>query len=152
MSAVAEEVPAAEAPARTAGGQWIAGGPSPNPKGAAVATYPRDWRALRDLAQQHVPAAIDKLVSIIAKSRSQRIQLAAIELLLDRAYGKPHESLDVKGRVDTHFWNNCSPYERARRMAMVLDPAPESQRKWLSENRPIPAVALDQETDDGSHT
>jgi hypothetical protein len=121
MTDSTDSVATTQAPARDENGRWLPGGASPNPKGGAIATYPRDWRELRDLAQSYAPEAIEKLVAIIRRSRSQKIQLAAIDMLLDRAYGKPQEILEVSTPPPLDRW---TPLERARRLAWLLDPAP----------------------------
>lgn len=47
-----------------------------------------ELEAVRVLAMQHVPDAIEALVQIAAKGRSESARVAAISQLLDRACGK----------------------------------------------------------------
>ena len=118
MSDAAAEEPT-PGPSRNEKWQWLPGGPSPNPQGGAIATYPRDWRELRSLAQQYVPEAIEKIVEIWRTSRSRKTQLAAIGMLLDRAHGKAHEMVEV---LNTPPQQRYTGWELARRVAFLLDP------------------------------
>jgi len=114
---MSESEDTAAVPARDELGRWVAGTPSPNPQGGAIESYPRDWRELRALAQQHAPEAIQKIVEIWRNSKSRKIQLAAVDMLLDRAYGKPAETVDV---VHAESARDYSGYELARRVAWML--------------------------------
>ncbi|MGB3423830.1 MAG: hypothetical protein WBF84_06710 [Castellaniella sp.] len=49
---------------------------------------------VRALAQQHGADAIEVLVYLMHKARSERSRIAAATELLDRAYGKPAASID----------------------------------------------------------
>lgn len=48
---------------------------------------------VRELAKQHAPEAIDTLIQIMRHSRSDVTRKLAADSLLDRAYGKPNQSL-----------------------------------------------------------
>ncbi|WP_103035295.1 hypothetical protein [Castellaniella caeni] len=49
---------------------------------------------VRTLAQEHGPDAIEVLVYLMHKARSERSRIAAATELLDRAYGKSAASVD----------------------------------------------------------
>ena len=50
---------------------------------------PRIVGELRDLARAHAPAAIQELVRLAMKPKSETARIAAIRELLDRGFGKP---------------------------------------------------------------
>jgi hypothetical protein len=47
------------------------------------------------LARQHAPVAINELARLAQKAKSERARVAAIRELLDRAYGKPRQSVEL---------------------------------------------------------
>lgn len=53
------------------------------------------------LAQDYSPSGIRKLISL-AKARKTKdsVRVRAIEILLNRAMGKPHQSVDLQGGVE----------------------------------------------------
>ena len=63
------------------------GNPGGRPKGVAE---------VQDLARQHAPEALDRLVAIM-RSDNERAATAAASLILDRAYGKPTQPIDGNG-------------------------------------------------------
>jgi hypothetical protein len=48
---------------------------------------------IRTVARQYSAEAIAKLVHLMRNSRSEKIQIAAADLLLDRGYGRPVQSI-----------------------------------------------------------
>lgn len=63
------------------------GNPGGRPKGVAE---------VRDLARQHAPEAIERLVKIM-RDGEDRAAIAAASILLDRGFGKPVSVLDGDG-------------------------------------------------------
>lgn len=61
----------------------------PNPGGR-----PTVVAEVRQLAQQHAPAAIGRLV-VLMGSADERVSVAAASALLDRAVGRPEQALTV---------------------------------------------------------
>jgi len=59
-------------------------GQSGNPGGR-----PKEIRALKELAREHTPEAIEELARLSLHARQESTRLAAIRELLDRGYGKP---------------------------------------------------------------
>jgi len=49
---------------------------------------------LRDTCRAHCPAAIEELVRLALKAKSERARLKAIEILLDRGFGPPTRWVD----------------------------------------------------------
>jgi hypothetical protein len=50
---------------------------------------------IKALAQAAAPAAFAKVVRLASSAKSEQVQLKAIEIILDRAYGKPHITAEV---------------------------------------------------------
>lgn len=61
----------------------------PNPGGR-----PNIITEVRQLAQQHAPAAIIRLVTLMS-SKDERVSVAAASALLDRAVGRPEQALTL---------------------------------------------------------
>lgn len=66
-------------------------GVSGNPGGR-----PAGLEEIRQLAQQHAPEAIQKLVDHM-RSKDERVSISACNALLDRAYGKPVQTAELNG-------------------------------------------------------
>jgi hypothetical protein len=84
-------------------------------------------RPIKELAADQGPASIDKLVYLRDSAQSEQVQFAAAKELLDRAYGRTRQDIDVNGD---------------KRVRVVID--------TLSERKPcvIPARALPGNPDD----
>jgi hypothetical protein len=65
-------------------------GESGNPGGKRK----QDYR-IKDLAQEYTPEVLKRLATIMRQSKDLRAAVAACGALLDRAYGKPAQSLDL---------------------------------------------------------
>jgi hypothetical protein len=50
------------------------------------------------LAQEHGPTALARLVQLM-KSKNERVAVSAAQAILDRAYGKPPQSLQLDGEL-----------------------------------------------------
>jgi hypothetical protein len=70
-------------------------GKSGNPGGR-----PKEVAEVRKLAQVHGPAAIERLVELMA-SENERTAVAACEAILNRGFGRPAQSLTVAGDDDS---------------------------------------------------
>ncbi len=68
-------------------------GQSGNPGGR-----PRDVAEVRELAREHCPEAIEKLVEHM-RGDDARMSIQASMALLDRGYGKPHASIEHSGNL-----------------------------------------------------
>jgi hypothetical protein len=75
---------------RLPSGRW-APGRSPNPGGR-----PKIIADVRDLARQHTQTALDTLVEICRYGKTETARIAAANALLDRGYGKPPASLELR--------------------------------------------------------
>jgi hypothetical protein len=69
-------------------------GQSGNPGGRSSAHV-----EVRNLARQHTPAAMQELARLALKARSETARLKAIEMLLERGFGKPTQ------------WQDSLPFE-----------------------------------------
>lgn len=76
---------------------------------------------LTELARQHTATALDTLVRIAKTGQSEAAQVSAANSILDRAYGKPVQSVEHSGPNGAPMQNvNLSAEEfeeRARRVA-----------------------------------
>lgn len=63
--------------------------------GSAPKAEPHQKAALADLAQHHTESAICALVEVATNGRSEAARVTAATALLDRAYGRPPQALDV---------------------------------------------------------
>ena len=70
-------------------------GQSGNPGGR-----PKDAAQIAELARKHSRAAVLKLVEWM-KSDNPKASVAACQALLDRGYGKPPQSMNLSGSVET---------------------------------------------------
>jgi len=70
-------------------------GVSGNPSGR-----PAVIKVVRDLARQHTSAAIDALIEIATKGKNESARVSAASAILDRAYGKPEQAIDMTGKQD----------------------------------------------------
>lgn len=88
---------AVSAPAVSPHRTWYPGMPSPNPGGRS-----KQVAHLQDLAREHTPAAIAKILALMNDEKASRLtQLACAREILDRAYGKPAQTTEITGLVPT---------------------------------------------------
>lgn len=55
---------------------------------------------IKALAEPYGKEAVTKLVDLMRNAESEQVQKAAAQELLDRAYGKPAQSMALSGEVD----------------------------------------------------
>jgi hypothetical protein len=85
-------------PRRDAHGRWLRGTPSPNPSGC----IPRDGREVLELAREGSPAAIRRLIAIVNDEEAPYgAQIAAANAVLERAFGKPRQSVEIESQGKT---------------------------------------------------
>lgn len=58
-------------------------------------------KALAELAKAHAPEALKTLASIAKDGEQESSRVAASIAILDRAYGKPHQTMAVSAEVTT---------------------------------------------------
>lgn len=92
-------------------------GQSGNPGGR-----PKVLETVRDLARQHGPAAFERVVSLMA-SDDERVAFAAAQEILNRAYGKPTQTVDMTATVETRT---------VARMPPVAATSDEWQKQYAS--------------------
>ena len=56
---------------------------------------------IRDLALLHAPAALAEAVRLAKRAKAEPARIAAINIILDRAYGKPAQAVAVSGSIGT---------------------------------------------------
>jgi hypothetical protein len=54
---------------------------------------------IRETAQKHAPDALAELARLATKAASEATRVAAIREILDRAYGKSTQSVDLGGTL-----------------------------------------------------
>lgn len=69
------------------------------PRGRPVGSVAKITASIRDAAQQYSEAALQVLVDVATKSDSDAARVAAANSILDRAHGKPKQSVDVDASV-----------------------------------------------------
>lgn len=81
----------------------------------------KSTKDVKALAQEHGPAAIRRLALLMTKGDSSSSQVAAAKELLDRAYGKSTQAvemdLSVEGALEVQV---SSDRERAKAMAALI--------------------------------
>ncbi|MEW6047111.1 MAG: hypothetical protein AB1609_11610 [Bacillota bacterium] len=82
---------------RDAKGRFAKGSKPPNPRGR-----PKAEGEVRAAAQAHGLEAIERLLYLMFHGRPDRVQVAAAEALLDRAYGRRPQAVTVQGEVTEH--------------------------------------------------
>ena len=78
-------------------GRW-APGRSPNHGGR-----PKIFADIRDLARQHTRAALETLVEICRYGKNESARVAAANSLLDRGWGRPPVSLELREPEPQHI-------------------------------------------------
>ena len=91
-------------------------GQSGNPGGR-----PKIVGDIRALAREHTPEAIAELVRLATKARREEVRLRAIEVLLDRGYGKPNQSVQIDAVFLEKKLNQLSDAELAELEARLTN-------------------------------
>ena len=73
-------------------------GQSGNPNGRPKVVLP-DGRSLSDIAKEHTADAIAALVGVMQEGESEAARVSAANAILDRAWGRPKQELDVDMNV-----------------------------------------------------
>lgn len=59
-------------------------------------------RELQELARTHTVKALNSLVAIATKGESEAARVSASIAILDRGYGRPHQSVAHSGSIETN--------------------------------------------------
>ena len=97
-------------------------GQSGNPGGR-----PKVIHEVRELAQRHCTAAIERLAQAMLNP-DDRVAVAAATALLDRAVGKPTQATELSGPGGESLGPVFSNNEIARRIALILHDELKRQR------------------------
>jgi hypothetical protein len=107
-------------------------GQSGNPGGR-----PKEIAEVKELAREHMPAAIEALVSIMNNIKaSDAARVSAATALLDRGYGKPQQHIDAE--IGSYVARLPRPYdtveewEAAVKLEMAMNQRPELEGKQLN--------------------
>ena len=79
--------------------------------------------AIREVALQHGPDAIQELVRLMKRAEKESVRIAACREILDRAYGRPRQTMEhehtgeVAHRMDI---TSLSAREKMRRLALFM--------------------------------
>jgi hypothetical protein len=95
---------------------WQAG-KSGNPSGRAKHS-PAMREAIR-IAKDLSPKSIMKLADLMEHSADENVQMSAAKALLDRAFGKPHQSVAIEG--NEHSFADQPAEERLRMLLAAVD-------------------------------
>jgi hypothetical protein len=87
----------------------------PNPGGR-----PAVAREVRDLARSYGPEAIAKLHELMRNGKSEQVQLAAAEELLNRGYGRPMQQVHIEHEENASPFAHLSPDEKRRAAALIM--------------------------------
>lgn len=79
---------------RTKQGKFVPGS-SGNPSGR-----PALLKQLRDLAREHTEASVAKIVMLMHNAESETVQLESAKELLNRAWGRPEQFIDLGVTVE----------------------------------------------------
>jgi Family of unknown function (DUF5681) len=89
-------------------------GQSGNPGGR-----PKEVAEVKELAREHMPAAINALVSIMNNPKaSDAARVSAATALLDRGYGKPQQHIDAE--IGFYVARLPRPYDTAEEWAAAV--------------------------------
>lgn len=59
---------------------------------------PKVDKEVQELARKNSKAAIQKLVDLMKTAEDERVQMAAADKILDRAWGKPVQATEISGK------------------------------------------------------
>lgn len=77
--------------------------------------------AIKDLALEHGPAAIAEAARLVTKGKTEAVRLRAIEIILDRAYGKATQHVQHAGSVGSYDLTGISD-ENLRKLEAIVGP------------------------------
>lgn len=68
----------------------------------------KSTKEVKEIAQKYTDKAIKELARLATKAESEQARVSACRELLDRAYGKPAQAVDLSGSVDLGLANLLS--------------------------------------------
>src|ERR1700730_11111960 len=83
---------------------------------------------IKALAQAAAPAAFAKVVRLASSAKSEQVQLKDIEIILDRAYGKPHITAEVNTPRDVRDLSTAELLRVLAAFGIVGEEAEEPER------------------------
>lgn len=77
----------------------------PKTGGRKVGSLNKTTHEIRTIAQRYGGLAIDTLLDVMQNAKSDTARIAAATTMLDRAYGKPTQAVEIgEGKPDTRNW------------------------------------------------
>ena len=78
--------------------------------------------AVREAALKHGPGAVSELARLMTNAESESVRIAACREILDRAYGRPRQTMehDITGNVTHTHVASLSDREKMRRFALFM--------------------------------
>lgn len=98
-------------------GRWKKG-ESGNPAGR-----PKLHPEVTELAKQETPAAFKRIINLAKNAEDDGTQLRANQYIIDRAYGKPAQAVDLSSKDGTGFHVTVQIVEKG---AACAEPSPET--------------------------
>lgn len=74
------------------------GSPSGNPAGRPKGIPNKATLEIKDLARQYAPAALEEIARLAREGKTEQTRVAASKEILDRAYGRPAQSVEMTGK------------------------------------------------------
>ena len=94
---------------------------TPKTGGRQKGTPNRATAAVKEAAREHGPDAINELARLMKHAESERVRVMACREILDRAYGKPRQTLEHAGINSVSIVApDLNDRERMRRLASFL--------------------------------
>ena len=102
---------------------WVKGQPSPNPLGPRANI---EYRAMQDAARRHSVTSIAVLADLQVHAKSEAVRAMCANMLLDRAFGKPKQTVDVEqqGRTLEDILTAIAAARQAQREAELASENP----------------------------
>ena len=83
---------------------------------------------IKALAQAAAPTAFSKAVRLASSAKSEQAQLRAIEIILDRAYGKAHTTADITIKRDVRDLSTADILRALAAFGVAGEEAEEPER------------------------
>lgn len=89
--------------------------------GRTKGTLNKATEEVRELAKKHGPKAIKELSRLVTEAESEQARVSACKELLDRAYGKAPQAMEIANKDGEEFKvRDVGATEVARRIAFLL--------------------------------
>lgn len=96
------------------------------PSGHRNAATAGQIASLSELAREHTETALSVLVQVATSGQSEGARVTAANSILDRAYGKPQQAVDLSntdGSLAAVDWSRLTAAERRAVLGAIIDNA-----------------------------